>query len=194
MTKKTPWQEDGNPWHNEAKFITWIRGVLRKGWSKHPLKLEYIKRNRKRIKNPNPKASVRFPEVWGMTCEQCGKDHLQANIEIDHRGEQGTFTTMSEIENYARHLFMITYEDIRAVCTQCHKAISYSQKSGMSFEDSVLEKKVIQYIKDHSTQEIVDFLKRYKYNDNLVSNATKRRKALTEIFKGEANEGITKKV
>ena len=77
-----PWLEVGSPWKTESAFWGWVRGVLRKGWSKHPIKLEYIKRNRRRIKNPT--GNPRFPEVWGMNCTVCKKDHVQANIEIDH--------------------------------------------------------------------------------------------------------------
>lgn len=142
-----PWKVEGNPWGTESKFITWIRGVLRKGWSKHPLKIEYIKRYRKRIKNPNEKASKRFPEVWGMTCECCKVDTVQAEIEIDHKGEQGKFTTLSEIYGYAKHLFMIDYDSIRAVCKNCHRIISQSQRSGVSFEEAKTEKFVILFAK-----------------------------------------------
>lgn len=177
---KQPWTESGNPWNTEGKFITWIRGVLRKGWSKHPLKLEYIKRFRKRIKNPNPKGKV--PEVWGMNCEKCKVDTVQANIEIDHKGEQGKFTTMSEIEGYARHLFMITYDDIRAVCKTCHKIISHSQRKDLSFEDAAIEKEVISIMKQ-PVKEVVDFCQTYGYNSSQLSNEKKRREIVAKILK-----------
>lgn len=176
-----PWKVEGNPWNTEGKFITWIRGVLRKGWSKHPLKIEYIKRYRKRIKNPNEKASKRFPEVWGMTCECCKIDTVQAEIEIDHKGEQGKFTTLSEIYGYAKHLFMIDYDSIRAVCKNCHRIISQSQRSGVSFEEAAIEKQIIS-ICSGDTAELKIRLSEYGFSEQEMSNDKKRRDCVNRML------------
>lgn len=181
MTDKTPWQEDGSPWKTEAAFLAWVRGVLRKGWSKHPLKIEFIKRNRKRI--VNPKNNPRFPEVWGMTCEVCLKDKVQTEIEIDHISETGgTFKKLEDAFSYMSHLFMVNYAKMRAVCKPCHEVINHSQKMGVSFEEAALQKKVIAFGKK-STKEVVSYCKNYGYTDSMLSNAAKRKSALTDILR-----------
>ncbi len=180
---REPWKDFPLIWSSESKFIVWIRGGLRKLWSKHPIKLEYIKQFRKRIKNPNPKGKT--DTVWGMTCEMCNTDTVQSQIEIDHRGEQGKFTTMSEIEGYARHLFMISFEDIRAVCKKCHKAISLGQRRGISFEDAQLAKAVIEKCKLPIKKQ-VDILTKALYND--VSNTAKRKKAWEDLLRKEMED------
>lgn len=178
---KQPWEEDGSPWKTESQFLVWVRGVLRKGWSKHPLKLEYIKRFRKRI--TNPKNNPRFPEVWGMTCSVCMQDKVQAEIEIDHISETGgTFKKLEDAYDYMKHLFMVNYSKMQAVCKPCHKIINHSQRKGITFEDAALEKKVIEFMKK-STDEVIAFCKRYGYSEAMLSNAVKRRAALTKIFK-----------
>lgn len=177
-----PWKEEGSPWKSEAEFLSWVRGVLRRGWSKHPIKLEYIKRNRKRIKNPNPKNAPRFPEVWGMTCALCKKDKAQGDIEIDHISDTGgTFKKLEDAVEYMKHLFMVNFSKMRSVCKPCHKIESHRQKTGVSFEEAAVQKRVIAVMKD--TQNVLVICKKYGYSSDMLSNATKRKQALMAIFK-----------
>ena len=176
-----PWECNPNPWNSEAKFIGWVRGVLRKGWSKHPLKITYIHLNRKRIANPKPRHAPQHALVWGMTCQVCMKDHVQGNIEIDHKGESGTFTTMSEIQAYAEHLYMVTYDDLQSVCKECHKIINHSQRHGVSFDDASILKEVIRICKEESLGDIITFCNDYEHSD--TSNTLKRKTAIEAILR-----------
>ena len=178
--KLAPWQVDGNPWKSESKFIGYLRGVLRKGWSRYPIKLQYIKANRKRITNPNPNAPERFKEVWGGTCEICQHDHVQKDMEIDHKGDQGTFTTMSDIEGFARHLFYVTLDDLRWICKKCHKIVSHSQRSGSSFDEASFQKDVIEIMKQ-PTDDVIEFIE--SYGDYETTNTTKRKQSVVDILR-----------
>lgn len=183
MRNKNPWEEFPNIWKSEAAFITWIRGGLRKLWSKHPVKLEFMKANRKRIKNPNPTASKRFPEVWGAQCNVCKKDFVQNDIQIDHKGDEGTFTTLSEIEAYARHLYMVGFEDLQSVCKPCHKIINHSQRTRTSFEQAAMLKEVIRIFKEESKDDIMQFILDYYFLEEYnVSNEKSRKEAVKDIF------------
>jgi hypothetical protein len=176
-----PWEEEGNPWGSESKFITWVRGVLRKGWSKYPLKHLYKQSKRRKIPNPKEKFSKNHAEIWGIDCEVCGLPHVQGDIEIDHIGDSGTLKSMSDVEGYARHLFMLTYKDMRCVCKTCHDVISHQQKNpGMSFEDAKIDKEVIALMKDK--KKVLALLQQQGYN---CKNDLQRREALTEILKGK---------
>jgi len=182
MSDKKPWNVLGVPWKSESAFWQWVRGVLRKGWSKHPVKLEYIKQNRRRIVNPVVKNRGRFPEVWGMKCEICNVDHVQTNIEIDHKGDDGKFTCLEDSKDYMAHLFLVDFSSLRALCKPCHKVVSYSQRQGLSFKDAAVAKAVIEKMKDKN---ILAYLASYGYTGDLVSNATKRKALVTTILKGE---------
>jgi len=35
---KKVWGE-GTPWRTKSEFYVWLRGLLRRGWSKHPLRI-----------------------------------------------------------------------------------------------------------------------------------------------------------
>jgi hypothetical protein len=176
---KEPWKV-GNIWKSEAAFWTWVRGGLRKLWSKHPIKLEYIKQYRKQIQNPNPNGKK--DTVWGMTCSCCKKDVVQSNIQIDHISDTGgKFTGLDDIKEYAAYLFLIDFSCIRAVCLDCHAIINLSQKLGISFEEAAIEKRVIAFMKQPVKKQLAYF-QELGYNTEIVSNAAKRRKLIKEIF------------
>jgi hypothetical protein len=175
-----PWEQVPEVWPTEAKFWTWVRGVLRKGWSHHPVKIAYIQANRKKIPNPNKASSKRFPEVWGMRCGICGKEHIATNIEIDHIKGNSKFTCLEDMKSYAEHLFMVDFESLRAVCKPCHKIKTYAESKGISFEEARIEKLVIEILKDKKqTQEII------QQAGLTAKNNSERRQALLQILKGK---------
>ena len=176
-----PWEQCPNVWKTEAEFWSYIRGVLRKGWSSYPLKLEFIKQNRKRILNPSISGSKRFPECWGMTCALCGKDTVQKEIEINHKGYNCKFTGLSDVEQYIGHLFLVDFNSLEPLCKSCHKVYSYSQRMNISYNEAANEKEVIRILKAESAKDILYFLESYGYND--CTSSPRRRKALQEIFK-----------
>lgn len=183
-TDRKPWTCEGSPWKTEAAFMNWVRGVLRKGWKVHPIKIEFINKFRKRIKNPNEKSAKRFPECWGMTCDICKVDTVQADIQIDHKGDSGTFTKFSDAEAYMKHLFLIDYESIRPLCTKCHSVVSHSQNTGLSFEDAKIDKEVILMMKDK--KKVLAILEQHGYTG--CTNDEKRRAALVKILKEKAHD------
>lgn len=182
-----PWEQCPYIWKTEAQFWTFVRGVLRKGWSKHPVKLEYIKANRKRIINPIEKNRKRFPECWGMTCAICNTDTAQNMIEIDHIGEGSNFTGLHDVEKYVAHLFLVDYNSLRAVCKPCHKIENQRQRKGITFEEAELEKYVINLLRVESKSDIILFIESWQgvFNNEeyLTGNEAQRRKALVEIFR-----------
>lgn len=182
MPAKQPWKVKGVPWKTESAFWSWVRGVLRKGWSKHPVKLEYIKQFRKRIKNPNPKGKT--SEVWGMTCQQCGKDVVQSNIEIDHVGDNASFTGLHDAESYMKHLFLVDFDSLESCCKECHSIRSNAQNKGLTFEESRLDKLVIEKTKQKAAIQVAQLIK-LGYNANEVSNPEKRKKAWIDVLTKE---------
>lgn len=187
MTYPKPWEQCPHIWKTEAQFWTFVRGVLRKGWSKHPLKLEFIKTNRKRIINPVEKNRKRFPECWGMTCDICKTDTVQNMIEIDHIGEGSSFTGLHDVEKYIAHLFLVDYDSLRAVCKPCHKIENQRQRKGISFEEAAIEKEVISILKTESKEDVINFIEMWQGTSKnggnyLTNNEASRRMSLLEIY------------
>jgi len=180
-----PWEELNHVWKTESAFWNWLRGVFRKGWSKAPVKLEYIKLNRLRIDNPSAKSAAKFPKVWGMKCEICKEHFLQADIEIDHKIPAGSLNKLEDIKSFVTRLLIVSLKDLRALCKPCHKIVSHAQNMGISFEEAKVEKEVIRLLKKENSKEMLALFKKHGYNG--LTNAKQRREALTVILNKRRN-------
>lgn len=174
---REPWGL-GTPWKNSVAFFTYLRGCLRKAWSTNPIKHNLIKKKRKQIKNPN--INGKKETVFGFTCEMCNTDHVIANGQVDHIVAAGSLRKTEDIQGFVERLLYVTEDDLRLICKGCNSALAYADKNGMSYEEAVREKKLIEICK---TKKDVQFLK----DRNIVpaSNATKRKAQVRDVLQNE---------
>lgn len=175
---KTPWRDVPSLWKDEKAFLQWLRGAARRLWNRHPLKIEY-KRSR-RYKAPVGKAGK---EVWVSDCEKCGKIECR-KTEIDHLEQAGSTLTLEQWKEWMVRLLVVDFDDVREVCLDCHAAINLSQKLGISFEEAVIHKQIIQICKEKRDKE---WLK--KCGAIPAKNAKLRRKQIEEILLGTVDKG-----
>ena len=169
---KKLWEIYPHIWKTESAFMSWIRGGIRRSlWNRHPVKLEFIKQNRIKIKNPNPKGKV--DKVWGGVCALTGETHVIANLEVDHQKGNHSLQTLKDVEQFISGIVNITLEDLQFVSKEAHKIKSYAEKQGISFEEAKIEKEVIEIIKQKKDKE-------YCIEHNLVVESTQalRRKVI----------------
>ena len=135
-------------WKTKAAFMSYLRGGVRRAcWMKHPVKLEFIKNNRERIPNPNPKGKT--SEVWGGRCNVCKNLFVQSQLSVDHvREYSATLKDVSDIQKFVELISLVTEDDLQLVCKDCHDTISYSQKQGCSLEEAKVRKKHILIAKE----------------------------------------------
>lgn len=139
-----PWLEYPHIWKTEAAFLSFVRGGIRRAlWNKSPIKLEFLKANRKRIKNPVAKNAARFPEVWGGTCYQCNKDFALKDIEVDHLTGEYSLRKLDDLQSFVEGIVCVSAKDLGLICKPCHKSKTYAERSGMSIEDAIIEKQAI---------------------------------------------------
>tara|TARA_R110002126_G_scaffold166395_3_gene314095 strand:- start:1132 stop:1716 length:585 start_codon:yes stop_codon:yes gene_type:complete len=187
-----PWEVKDTPWKNESQYWNWVRSVLRKGWSRHPVKVQFVKDNRKRVPNPNPNGRG---DSWGMTCNICKGDFILpvakalrdklekhsgeklSTIEINHKKEAGSLTCKEDLGRFASNLLFINYEDLEPLCQTCHAIVSYSQKHNITFEEARLAKRVIEIINSKKVNEFLE-----ERGIEPASNAKKRRLQITEYL------------
>lgn len=140
--KYKPWEVSGAPWKTEAAFWAWIRGQLRRGWNRHPIKHLYIKQNRYKAQGKRGKM------VWHLDCEQCGCPTPQTNIEIDHMIPAGSFTCKADIADFVERLYVVTFDTIRAVCRNCHEILTHQERNKIeTFFEAAIDKQVINIMK-----------------------------------------------
>ena len=135
-------------WKTKASLMSYLRGGLRRScWMKHPVKLEFIKNNRERIPNPNPRGKV--PEVWGGRCNVCKDLFVQSKLAVDHVREfSASLKDIKDIQTFVELISLVIEDDLQFVCKDCHDNISYSQKQGCSFEEARVRKKHIEIGKE----------------------------------------------
>ncbi len=149
-----PWQQCPTVWKTEAAFFIWMRGQMRRAWSRHPVKIAYMTQHRERV--PLGKKTVKNPQglVWGCRCEHCKELFKQAACEVDHLEAAGSFKGWDDFEAWMVKIMHINFDSIRAVCKTCHRIISYAERMGYTFEEAKLEKEVIAFTKLPITKQI----------------------------------------
>lgn len=151
MTKKM-WELYSEHWKTESAYMSWVRGGLRRYlWSKNPVKLDFIKENRIKIPNPNPKGKV--AEVWGGVCALTGETFVIGDMEVDHKSGNHSLKTMDDLLPFFEGIVMVTKEDLQLVSKEAHKIKSHAEKQGITFEQAKAEKEAIQIIKDKKDKE-----------------------------------------
>ena len=164
--------EMSHVWKTESAYMSWLRGGIRRYlWSKNPVKLEFIKQNRIKIPNPNPRGKVK--EVWGGVCALTGNTYPIGDMEVDHKEGNHSLKTLDDLVPFVKGIVMITLDDLQLVSKEAHKIKSYAEKHNISFEEAKIEKEVIEIIKQKKD-------KAYCIEHNLVVESTQalRRKTI----------------
>lgn len=174
---KEPWG-DGTPWKNSVAFFTYLRGCLRKAWSNSPTKHNLIKKKRKQIPNPNPRGNK--ATVFGFTCELCEKDYTLSQGQVDHINPAGSLRKTEDIQGFVERLLYVTEDDLRLICKGCNSVLAYADKNNMTFEESRIEKLIIDLQKKKMDK---DFLEGKGITP--ASSAAKRKQQLREVFNND---------
>lgn len=136
---KEVWGE-GTPWKNSVAFFTYLRGCLRKAWSRHPTRISVVNSKRKQIQNPRKGHRAM---VWGFECEMCKEEFPIKLAQVDHIVPAGSLQKTSDIQGFVERLLYVTAEDLRLVCKGCNMALAYSDKNKVPLKLALITKKVI---------------------------------------------------
>ena len=132
---------------SEAAYIGWLRSALRRVWAKHPVKLEMLKKNRQRHRNPKTGRMA-----FMIVCERCKKLHPLSDIEVNHKNTVGTLT-LETLGTFCERLLLVQEEDLELLCKECHEIVTYQERSGMTLEEAAIEKKIIAFFNKYPASE-----------------------------------------
>jgi hypothetical protein len=191
MTKKkqdekyhyTPWN-DTKIWKTKAEFFKYIRGTLRMGWKRYPLKIEY----RNSMVIPNFEGSgVTNPRVKKVgKCEICQNWFPQSALETDHIKPCGTIRDWETAGTFLHNMFC-DKDNLRLLCCECHGQITYAERMGMSMEDAIIEKQCVAFGKLPAAEQSAKFIE-IGLNPDEYSTKEKRRDAYREYLKAERDK------
>lgn len=176
---KKLWEIYPHIWATESAYMSWLRGGIRRYlWSKNPVKLEFIKQNRVKIPNPNPRGKVK--EVWGGVCALTGNIFPIGDMEVDHKEGNHSLKTLDDLVPFVKGIVMITLDDLQLVSKEAHKIKSYAEKQGISFEEAKSEKTAIELIKKGVDKQFL--IDHNVKAENIGSTQLKRRKQIVELL------------
>ena len=174
-------------WKTKSTYYSWLRGGIRRIWGKHPLKMEFLKKKKKKIVNPNPTSRVRFPTVMGCECYVCKKDFVLKEIEVDHiAGGKYTLTQSKDVEDFVLNILFVKESDLRTVCKNCHGILSYQAKQGIkSFEKAKIEKEIIALTQTKAKKFLDNWYKARGLKPE--TNTSKRKAQIRDVLYNENN-------
>ena len=180
-----PWEEYGFVWGSKrskkstaesakASFFSWLRGCLRESvWMRYPPKFIF----------KNSRCSTNLPKDYtgrarsGSICALSGKWTPKSMLEVDHITGVGRLNEWEDVEGFIKHL-CTTSANMQLVDKQAHKIKSYADRSGMSYDEAVIEKEVIRLLKKENKVEMENMLT----NDTLFVGESNKRNRLRKII------------
>lgn len=139
VVRMEPWEDPNGPWESQAAFFTWLRGNLRKAWTRYPIKNKALRSDRFRA--PIGKGGR---EVWACKCARCGGTFTQSRIQVDHIVPAGNLNNWGDVGEFAKRLFTTT-EGLRLLCKCCHEIVTYAHLNDMDEVDVPDRLKVVAF-------------------------------------------------
>ena len=157
-------------------FFQWLRSGLRKLSQRHPPLYEAKADAKRPYVGDNPRQKVCYE------CAKCKSLVSTKECAVDHIEDAGSLKGWEDLEGFARRLFC-GKEGLQLLCHSCHDIKTYMVKHGVSEEQAIIEKEVINILKTESKEDIINFIEMFDFeNKFLTNNEKERRIALTEIF------------
>lgn len=128
-----PWLDVPEVWKDEQAFLNWMRSQIRRVWSRHPIKVEYVKRRQITVEHAK-EFGVEFghclhPRTKTVCrCEHCHLWFAKNQMEVDHI-EGGTgFADYESFLQWQKRMLFVDFGDIQHLCKKCHHKVSMTQK------------------------------------------------------------------
>lgn len=183
---KEPWEECPEVWPTQAKYFEWIRGQMRRAWSRHPVKIKFINANRfkaalgkKGPKNPDGKM------VWCGVCAHCHGTYTFKQLQVDHIHGAGSFRGWADFTEWMMGLMHINVDGLQFMCKQCHDTKTYADTHDLLFEDAEIEKQVILWLKSIPVSYQHEYLARFGFPHH---NEPTRRTSYRRVLKDKLYE------
>lgn len=175
----TPWEQYPDIWSTQSKFMSWVRGGIRRGlWNKYPIKLLLLSKRLERklvgkFKNGKPK----YLKLG--TCDVCGEEFRASQLEVDHKTGGHSLRTMEDVQAFIENMIMVAEEDLQLICKPCHKIKSHAERMGLSFDEAALEKGVVAVCKLKAAEQLAWLKER---GVEPAKNAEARKEQIREVL------------
>lgn len=160
----------------ESQWLAWVRSALRSKWLRWKPRSDALKAAQVAYKGDNKRRQ------YSYKCAICNELFAQKEVEVDHYPrDAGSILSVEDIGNFCNNLFCET-DNLRVLCKNCHAIYTLSRRMNISFDEAKVVKEALAFIKNNNKKEILAFLQQSGYNGSSVSNDTKRRELVIELF------------
>lgn len=167
-----PWEDEHGIWKTQSAFFSWIRGSLRRAWTKYPVS--------KNFKNsqcrPAPKGGR---AKWVADCAKCGKQFNKSSLQVDHIVPAGSIRSWEDVGAFVQRLFT-TSENMRLLCKPCHEMVTNQERWGLSEEEAIKRKEMVEFFK-LSVSKQKEILMKNGFNEEEVKNSTLRKESYSKM-------------
>jgi 5-methylcytosine-specific restriction endonuclease McrA len=184
-----PWlTPDGKKiWKTEAQYWSWLRGALRRLWSDYPLRKQWKASQLRKITQEEKDSKKYHPSTKNLgLCAYCNEWLAGSKLECDHVQASDGCTTKDTAESFLWHCGGGTGDEWVLACKPCHSTKTLSDKLGISFQDAVVEQKVIAICKQPAKQ-IDSWLDSHNIS-GYIKNPKSRRNAVRDVLMKQKEE------
>lgn len=178
-----PWKDKNTIWKTQSAYFTWVRGVLREGWQKYPIKANFKNSVCRKI-TPIEKDSGRYhgsTKYLGQ-CAYCGEWFPKSKLQVDHiKDSESGCKDYESAQQFMWHCLAAPSENLCLACVPCHKIKTYAERQGISFEQAAYAKYMIAVKKLSREEQIVDLFEK-GYSKEQVREASSRLECYEEWF------------
>jgi len=154
-----PWKDVPDLWKGEKQYLNWLRGQIRRIWSRHPIKHRYVAQ--RETPTPVEASALHLPIGCALTartkrlreCEMCKQWYPPSWLEVDHIHGGVGFDNYEEFLEWQERMLFVTFEDIRELCKTCHADVTLSQKLGCTLDAVPKERERIEFGKLKATKQ-----------------------------------------
>lgn len=176
-------KETGHP--TEKSVLSVIRSAVRKAWMRSATKLSLLAQKAVYVDDVPPEerpSKLSKNTKWLYKCEMCGEYSIASNIEVDHKSGEHSLLSYDDMAMFTRSLLDVGWDDLSVLDKECHAIKTYSERYGISLEDAITEKGVIEVINLPATKQ-KEWLKERGVTP--ASNVDGRRQQVREVLKGD---------
>ena len=149
----------------EKEVATNWRNAVRSAWGDSIFKRDFYTKRAVKIKNTNTRSMKRFPTVTKYECAICKGMFSVRETELDHLVDENKMTDLSHANDFMKAIFFTSPDKLQILCKDkkrkvkgknvvthfgCHSVKTYSQRYGVTFNEALLSKQIINLCKDDS--------------------------------------------
>jgi hypothetical protein len=183
---KAVWETYPDIWPTKAKFFAWLRGSLRRAvWEKYPPKLTF-----KNAHCHEPPKGYTGKARSGAFCALSGDFIGKSQLQVDHTIGHVSLKEWEDVLPFVQHLCAAEYgpyENFQLVGKEAHKVKSHAERKGITFQEAILDKKVIAFTKLKPQQQLNTLSQYIVPGEADVSSAEKRKNIYRQILQGGKN-------